>query len=109
MRRSAAGATYDQKMTTAQDKAPDNAQPGLPWAGRAQRAALICWFGIAISGLYALALIPLRPLLIGHHPVLRGRRAGGGAAGGAAGAGARGGGGPRGRAGGAAGPGGSGF
>jgi membrane protein DedA with SNARE-associated domain len=70
MRRSAAGATYDQKMTTAQDKAPDNAQPGLPWAGRAQRADLICWFGIAISGLYALALIPIRPLLIGHHPVL---------------------------------------
>jgi membrane protein DedA with SNARE-associated domain len=70
MRRGAAGATYDQMMTTAQDKAPETAQPGLPWAGRAQRTDLICWFGIAASGLYALALIPIRPLLIGHHPVL---------------------------------------
>ena len=70
MRGSTAGATYDQRMTTAQDKAPETAQPGLPWAGRPQRADLICWFGIAASGLYALALIPIRPLLIGHHPVL---------------------------------------
>jgi membrane-associated protein len=46
------------------------AQPGLPWAGRPQRADLVCWAGIALSGLYALALIPVRPLLIGHHPVL---------------------------------------
>lgn len=57
-------------MTTAQDKAPDASQPALPWVGRPQRADLICWFGIAASGLYALALIPIRPLLIGHHPVL---------------------------------------
>jgi membrane-associated protein len=57
-------------MTTAQDRAPDKAQPALPWAGRPQRADLICWFGIALSGLYALALIPLRPVLIGDHPLL---------------------------------------
>jgi membrane-associated protein len=57
-------------MTTAQDRATKPPQPGLPWAGRPQRADLICWFGIALSGLYALALIPIRPLLIGHHPVL---------------------------------------
>jgi membrane-associated protein len=54
-------------MTTAQDRPP---QPGLPWAGRPQRADLICWFGIALSGVYALALIPVRPLLIGDHPLL---------------------------------------
>jgi membrane-associated protein len=57
-------------MTTAQDNAQDAPQAGLPWSGRAQRADLICWFGIAASGLYALALIPVRPLLIGHNPVL---------------------------------------
>ncbi|MDN3356209.1 VTT domain-containing protein [Actinomadura sp. DC4] len=60
-------------MTTAEDEAPKTeqpAQPGLPWTGRPQRADLICWFGIAASGLYALALIPIRPLLIGHHPIL---------------------------------------
>jgi membrane-associated protein len=59
-------------METAQDRAaPDPPQPGLPWAGRRpRRADLICWFGIALSGLYALALIPVRPLLIGDHPLL---------------------------------------
>ncbi|GAB3974865.1 hypothetical protein GCM10029978_057540 [Actinoallomurus acanthiterrae] len=45
-------------------------QPGLPWEGRPRRADLICWAGIALSGLYGLALIPLRPLLIGKNPVL---------------------------------------
>jgi membrane protein DedA with SNARE-associated domain len=65
-----AGAAYDQSMTATQDKAPESPQAGLPWVGRPQRADLICWFGIAASGLYALALIPIRPLLIGHHPVL---------------------------------------
>jgi membrane-associated protein len=70
MREATAAAAYDQRMTTAQDRAPKPPQPGLPWAGRPQRADLICWFGIAASGLYALALIPIRPLLIGHHPVL---------------------------------------
>jgi membrane protein DedA with SNARE-associated domain len=45
-------------------------QPGLPWTGRPRRADLICWAGIALSGLYGLALIPLRPLLIGRNPVL---------------------------------------
>jgi membrane-associated protein len=58
-------------METAQDRAPDPPQPGLPWAGRQpRRADFICWFGIALSGLYALALIPVRPLLIGDHPLL---------------------------------------
>ncbi|MCW2945631.1 MAG: DedA family protein [Actinoallomurus sp.] len=45
-------------------------QVGLPWAGRPRRADLICWFGIALSGFYALALIPVRPMLIGNHPLL---------------------------------------
>ncbi|MFB9840312.1 DedA family protein [Actinoallomurus acaciae] len=59
-------------MTTAEDRASQapQPQPGVPWAGRPRRADLICWFGIAVSGLYALAIIPMRPLLIGHHPVL---------------------------------------
>jgi membrane protein DedA with SNARE-associated domain len=55
---------------TSQDRAQDRAQAGLPWAGRPRRADLICWFGIALSGVYGLALIPARPMLIGHHPVL---------------------------------------
>lgn len=43
---------------------------GLPWQGRPQRADLICWFGIMAGGLYYLALIPLKPLLIGRDPLL---------------------------------------
>lgn len=80
MRRVTVTAAYDRGMTAAKDKAqpqeqvrdeaPEASQPGLPWAGRPQRADLICWFGIAASGLYALALIPVRPLLIGRHPVV---------------------------------------
>jgi membrane protein DedA with SNARE-associated domain len=53
-------------MTTAQDRP----RVGPPWTGRPRRADLLCWSGIAMSGVYALALIPLRPLLIGHHPLL---------------------------------------
>jgi membrane-associated protein len=45
-------------------------RPDLPWSGRPRRADLICWAGIALSGVYGLALIPLRPLLIGRNPVL---------------------------------------
>jgi membrane protein DedA with SNARE-associated domain len=46
------------------------ADNGLPWEGRAERADLLCWGGIIVAGLYALALIPLKPSLIGTHPVL---------------------------------------
>jgi membrane-associated protein len=60
-----AGSPYHRDMA-----APDRSQVGLPWAGRPKRADLICWFGIALSGIYALVLIPVRPLLIGNHPVL---------------------------------------
>lgn len=48
----------------------DEPQAGLPWTGRPSRADLLCWFGIALSGLYSLALIPLRPVLIGRDPIL---------------------------------------
>ena len=46
------------------------ARADLPWSGRPRPADLFCWSGIALSGLYALALYPMRPLLIGGHPVL---------------------------------------
>lgn len=53
-------------MTTARE----SSQVSLPWTGRPQRADLICWFGIAMSGVYSLLLIPARPVLIGNHPLL---------------------------------------
>jgi membrane-associated protein len=43
---------------------------GLPWEGRPGRADLVCWLGIMVSGLYYLALIPVKPLLVGRNPVL---------------------------------------
>ncbi|WP_141957188.1 hypothetical protein [Actinoallomurus bryophytorum] len=52
------------------DRVPSAPRPDRAPVDGARAADLICWFGIAASGLYALALIPIRPLLIGHHPVL---------------------------------------
>jgi membrane protein DedA with SNARE-associated domain len=42
----------------------------LPWKGRPERADLIIIAGITASGLYALALLPLVPSLVGSHPLL---------------------------------------
>ena len=42
----------------------------LPWKGRPERADLIIIAGITASGLYALALLPLVPSLVGSHPAL---------------------------------------
>jgi membrane-associated protein len=42
----------------------------LPWEGRPERADLIIIAGITASGLYALALLPLVPSLVGSHPAL---------------------------------------
>jgi membrane protein DedA with SNARE-associated domain len=47
-----------------------SAGPALPWRGRPERADLIIWFGIMLSGLYYLALIPVKPLLIGRNPLM---------------------------------------
>ena len=49
--------------------APRNAAP-LPWDGKPERADLILMGGIALSGLYLLALMPLTPSLVGDHPVI---------------------------------------
>src|SRR3954467_12325394 len=43
---------------------------GLPWDGKPERADVICMAGITISGVYALALLPAVPSLVGTHPVL---------------------------------------
>lgn len=42
----------------------------LPWTGKPRRADVACWAGISLSGFYYLALTPLRPELVGAHPVL---------------------------------------
>ena len=44
--------------------------PRLPWEGSARRVDILCWAGITVSGIYALALLPLVPSLLGTDPVL---------------------------------------
>jgi membrane-associated protein len=44
--------------------------PQLPWEGKARRVDILCWAGITFSGIYALALLPLVPSLLGKDPVL---------------------------------------
>jgi membrane protein DedA with SNARE-associated domain len=50
------------------ERAPD--EPRLPWEGKARRVDILCWAGITFSGIYALALLPLVPSLLGTNPVL---------------------------------------
>lgn len=42
----------------------------VPWTGRPRRVDLLCWGGITLSGLYYLALLPFRPVLLATHPIL---------------------------------------
>jgi membrane protein DedA with SNARE-associated domain len=50
--------------------APRNQTP-LPWGdNKPERADLIIIGGITFAGLYALALLPLTPALVGEHPVV---------------------------------------
>lgn len=44
--------------------------PPTPWTGKARLADLICLGAMSLSGIYYLALAPLRPLLIAHHTTL---------------------------------------
>jgi membrane protein DedA with SNARE-associated domain len=47
---------------------PRNA--AVPWDGKPERTDLFLLAGISLSGIYALALLPLVPSLVGTHPVL---------------------------------------
>lgn len=42
--------------------------PRMPWKGKPGRADILCWTAIAIVGVYALVLLPLRPVLLGLNP-----------------------------------------
>jgi membrane protein DedA with SNARE-associated domain len=49
---------------------PPSGDDRLPWEGNASRRDIVCWLGIMVSGVYALALLPLVPSLLGRNPVL---------------------------------------
>jgi membrane protein DedA with SNARE-associated domain len=44
--------------------------PRLPWHGKPRAADIVCWLGIALSGLFYWVLLPLRVSLVGTHPVV---------------------------------------
>lgn len=44
--------------------------PRMPWRGRPGRHDVACWVAFSLSGLYALAMLPLRPVLLGASPLL---------------------------------------
>jgi membrane-associated protein len=45
-------------------------RPALPWQGRAERADLIIFSGVVLSGVVPLLLLPLVPALVSSHPAL---------------------------------------
>jgi len=60
-------------VTAENPEAPGTAareEPRLPWEGKPRRVDILCWAGITFSGIYALALLPLVPSLLGTNPVL---------------------------------------
>jgi membrane-associated protein len=44
--------------------------PRVPWHGRPQRADILVWAAIVLSGIYYWAMLPFRAELVGTHPVL---------------------------------------
>ena len=51
-------------------KADSSNDPRLPWHGKPRAADIFCWLGIALSGVFYWALLPLRVSLVGTHPVV---------------------------------------
>ena len=44
--------------------------PRMPWKGKPGRNDILCWVGFSLTGLYALVLLPLRPVLLTANPYL---------------------------------------
>lgn len=44
--------------------------PRMPWKGKPSRSDIWCWVGFSVTGIYALVLLPLRPVLLGANPYL---------------------------------------
>jgi len=42
----------------------------MPWKGKPGRADIACWAAFSLTGVYALVLLPLRPVLLGANPYL---------------------------------------
>lgn len=44
--------------------------PRMPWKGKPSRSDILCWTAFSLTGVYALVLLPLRPVLLGANPYL---------------------------------------
>lgn len=44
--------------------------PRMPWKGKPGRNDILCWVAFSLTGVYALVLLPLRPVLLGANPYL---------------------------------------
>ncbi len=44
--------------------------PRMPWKGKPGRQDIFCWAAISLTGVYALVLLPFRPVLLGANPYL---------------------------------------
>jgi membrane-associated protein len=55
---------------TAATDPPHGSGPALPWGSSPARADVLILVLISLSGLYALALLPVIPALVGSHPLL---------------------------------------
>jgi membrane protein DedA with SNARE-associated domain len=44
--------------------------PRMPWKGKPGRRDIACWIAFSLTGVYALVLLPLRPVLLGANPYL---------------------------------------
>jgi membrane-associated protein len=65
------GAHHDlRSLIAVSAENPEAPEQRLPWEGKARRVDILCWAGITFSGIYALALLPLVPSLLGTNPVL---------------------------------------
>lgn len=42
--------------------------PRMPWKGKPTKADIWCWVGITAIGIFALIMLPLRPILLGYTP-----------------------------------------
>jgi membrane protein DedA with SNARE-associated domain len=67
-----AWSSVDAAPATAESTGPSGQSDAAwrPWLGKPRARDLICFFAIAVSGLYAIAMIPLTPALIATHPLL---------------------------------------
>lgn len=60
----------DQSGEKAAEGTPWWADPRMPWSGQPTRADMWCWALIAFLGIFAIAMLPLRPVLLGYTPYL---------------------------------------